>query len=439
MNNPLDLINDTLITTTYRSLQQNNIHLSNKKIKSALIDFITQAFDHFNKNPPFPSIQEIERRAITHVITIAKRIQEQQQLQPQQQLQQPQQQQQQQQPQQQLQQPQQQFQQQPQHQFQQQPQQQNDDTIISKTINSYIKIDLDTSEPLPLPQIEVKENDESSFLRKLEDLEITRRIRPDINQLQNPPIDYIPLQQPIPQIPQVIAAPTVIYIPTKTKISDLKQMIINSIDRNWEYNPKRSIFIWSGNIPNDENIKLAFAGIFLPKIVATISPVIIIEIEGAGGKKQSILCSLNSEGPIWDKWYVIRTADSKDTTIRPIACPWTIKLFDIYQNLLELGEDCHIIKSVDVLLNGNAKMILENDTDDFDNNNLFIIKKNDNIIGKYKIINKLNNMYQINCVESTNNSEKYNHLEGAIICNISHQVTMIIEIQKNQMQNNDKK
>ena len=390
---------DALIQRTNIALLQNNLNISNKKIKIALTDFINQAIEHFGKNPPIPPIDEIERRAITHVITIV-RLKDQQQ--------------------------------------------HETNKITMQQMQPIIKIDLDKSEPLPLPEIDVKEDDEASFMRKLEEIEIARRIRPDQNQIPVSPIieQQLPFQPQLP--PQVIAAPTVIYIPTKSKISDLQQIIISSIDRGWDYNPKRSTFIWSGNISKDENMKLAFAGIFLPKIVATFTPIIIIEIQGAGGKKQNILCSLSFEGPIWDKWYVVRTTDSKDTTIRPISSPWTIKLLDTFNNPLNVGEDAQIIKSVDVLINRYARMELENSCNDtcidigLDANNLFFIKKNNIIIGKYKVLSKLNNIYQISCIESFNNSEIYNNLEGGIICNITHQIIMIVEIQKNEMQKNEK-
>jgi len=372
---------DDLIQRTSIILLQNNFNLSNKKIRSALGDFIGQAFEHFRSNPPFPLIEEIEKRAITHVITLARASG-------------------------------------------------GGSGGSGGGSGSGAKMDL------PLPEIDVKDNDEQSFFKKLENMEIMRKIQPDKSQIPSLPIFEPQAQESFkPQLPpQVVAAPTIVYIPTKTKISDLKQIIINSIDRKWDYNPKRSIFIWSGNISNDENIRLAFAGIFLPKIVATISPVIILEIEGAGGSKQNILCSLNSEGPFWDKWFVIRTTDSKDTTIRQLASPWTIKLYDVYNNLIELGEDAYIIKNVDILLNGNASMELEVPSDDLKDNNIFIIKKNDKITGKYKVLSKLNNFYQIRCIETTNITDFYNNLVGGIICNISAQVTMIIETAKNELQ-----
>ena len=61
-----------LIQRTNIALLQNNLNTTTKKIKTALTDFINQAIEHFRKNPPLPPIEEIEKRAITHVITIVR-------------------------------------------------------------------------------------------------------------------------------------------------------------------------------------------------------------------------------------------------------------------------------------------------------------------------------------------------------------------------------
>lgn len=372
----------------------------NKKlIRQILISFINNCLEYFKKNPPLPPIQEINRRAIAHIIDVISN-------------------------------------------------QQNEDLDIK--IQPRFPEEIQKLEkPLPpitntisnsdqlndFPKTELIEKDENSediFMKKLEELEITRNTintstpaPSPLSEIKSQQTLSQPIQQPI-----INAVPTVIYVPTKSKLSDLKQIIINSYDRDWSYSSNRSIFLYSGPLPSSENLKLGFAGIFLPKIVATLTPIIIIEIEGAGGQKQNILCHLTYPGVIWDMWNNIKTSDSKDAQLKNIACPWTIKLFDIYNNLLDLGYDGQLIDNVDTLLNKNCCIELNNDNNDLENNNIITIKKNNTYYGKFKIIGKSNKKYQIEGIE---NNKNYNELQNGLICNLTKQIIMIIELKKNEL------
>jgi hypothetical protein len=383
---------NNLINLSSNALNQNGLSASNKKIKNIIIRFIKQCIEYFNLNPPFPPIIEINRRTILHVIDTIKN-------------------------------------------------NNNNEEYPNEMAKHSVPIKLPPLKELPqmpLPHIETVEkddNNEDTFYKKLEDLEISRNsLASTIAQNPVPVPPPIPItSQPIPQQQQqIISTPTVIYIPTKSKLSDLKQIIINSFDRDWTYIHKRSIFMWEGPIPVDNNIKLGFAGIFLPKIVATLTPVVLIEIEGAGGHKQHLACSLNTPGTIWDNWNVLRTPDSSDISLKNISCPWTIKLFDIYNNLLDLGNDSQIIKESGLLLSNNGYMETNELINDLEENNIFIVKKENVTYGKFKVIGKVDKRYQI---QSLNDQKDYN-LQDGLICNLYKQITMVIEITKNEI--NDK-
>ena len=418
---------ETLVNNTVIVLGQQNLNASSKRVRSILTSFIQGCFEHFNKNPPFPPVSEINRRAIANVVDVirTKSLEKQQQEHDQIQL--------------------------PQYNQKFEEAQQRSSNSLKESVefmnqhhnqprypsevSKYNKPIQELPKNIELPKMEILDDnidEENTFLKKLEELEITRNTLNTTTPAPSPiPSQNIqpsaPQQQSI--TPQIIAAPTVIYVPTKAKLSDLKQIIINSYDRDWDYSANRSIFVWAGPIPSGESIKLGFSGIFLPKIVATNNAIIIIEIEGAGGQKQTVLCSLSLQGVLWDTWNIIRTPDSKNCDLKHMACPWTIKLYDIYNELLNLGSDSQIINNVDVLMNSNAVVEFNSETD-LENNNIFIIKKGNINYGKYKIVNKLDHRYQI---QSINNNKNYNELQGGIICNLNKQIIMVIEIKKNEI------
>lgn len=412
MNIDIDI--DYIINNAIIVLNNQKIPSNKKTIKQILMPFINGCIEHFNKNPPFPPLSEINRRAIAHIVDKIKNIPKidyeyEKSIKS----------------------------------FQKSAQSLDESREYINQLNNQPRFpaeiaryetpltDIQNDIQLQLPKTELieKDNDtDNTFLKKLEDLEITRNnLNTNVPAPSPVPIISNTPSQPINQ--QVIAAPTVIYVPTKVKLSDLKQIVINSYDRDWCYSTNRSIFVYSGPIPSGENIKLGFAGIFLPKNVATLTPIIIIEIEGAGGQKQNILCTLSFQGVIWDMWNILRTPDSKDANLKNISCPWTIKLYDIYNELLNLGNDSQIITNVEILMNKNASIELNNNSD-IDNNNIITIKKGNKDYGKFKIINKNNERYQI---ESIENNKNYSELQDGLICNMTKQVIMIIEIKKNEL------
>jgi hypothetical protein len=69
---------------------------------------------------------------------------------------------------------------------------------------------------------------------------------------------------------------------------------------------------------------------------------------------------------------------------------------------------------------------------DLEENNIFIVKKENVTYGKFKVIGKVDKRYQI---QSLNDQKDYN-LQDGLICNLYKQITMVIEITKNEI--NDK-
>lgn len=235
----------------------------------------------------------------------------------------------------------------------------SDPSLMSSPPPNYQK---DPGNMLPLPSMETiqtnTENDnEDSFVKKLQELELQRSasIAPQdqVTATKNQgsvqtPSSYLTAPVPPPAPP---SAPTVLYVPTVTNVSKLsKSIVIHSAERLWDYFHDRNAFMWAG--PTPDSSSLSVVSLVLPSIVASLTPVVELHIQGAGGNHIDIHCVCSQRsGAIWDIW---KPASVNEASLRTIACPWNIQLRDVLHQPLDLGSDGITIIDAALMPYGNS-------------------------------------------------------------------------------------
>jgi hypothetical protein len=255
------------------------------------------------------------------------------------------------------------------------------------------------------------DNDAQDFFAKLEEFEIQRNASFKPNELlklvAQPP--SVPPQTPPTSVP-------VIYIPTlHSSIKQSKVIYINSIDRDWTYFSNRTTFSWNGQLPTDDS-KLFVTCLTLPTNVATLTPLIIIEINGAGNQKEEIVCyHSNDSSPIWSIW---KPCSQHCSLIKSLSCPWTINLLDVYKNPLDIGNDGALVTECSTLINGNYRVQFSSSIDA--EKNAILLSNNK----QYKVINSINDQFELKGITPLS--------VGSPVCNMHKQSTILLEIIKNE-------
>jgi len=291
-----------------------------------------------------------------------------------------------------------------------------------------------TKEYLDPPIIETKTDlTETDFFEKLKELELKRDLitTPLQEEVKPPVVPTIP-ENKLPFIASSSKeeTSTIIYVPTSSKtVLESKPILINSVERMWNYFHSRSILVWNGPMPNNI-LHFYFSCLMMPKVINTITPYIIVEIEAIGNKKMEIIClcesgiSENTNANInrigWDIW---KPQSKSMSILKQYACPWTFKLFDCYRSPIDLGNDGIKIINTELLQTGNTQIYiddLETNIEDIELGNRLLIKNEDNTQVKTYVTNKVGKQFSVkgNLINSKN----------GILCNLSKQCHILLEI-----------
>ena len=417
-----------------------NVSLEDSTLKQILTNIHKKNLQYFNAHPPIPSLDELNKRAISEVrdFIIQQKQQSQPQLQqplqpPQQFLQPPQQLQQPLQPPQQLQQPQQydvtmplynanNFQPPPAPQLQQKLQTNTplNNEIISANTDSLLEpVDFNETSETSIRD----EKNEDSFFKKLQTLELQRGQQINLKEPQNDPFPSANQQKTQPAPPQ--STNTIIYMSNNTSLTadyrNIKPVVLCGSSRMWVHIVDRNLLIFNGPLPDSVHMRLC--KIMLPKRVAKNTPCVNVRIQSATDKVIEILCHLDKEGTTWDIWKPISNVLS---LIKTFACPWTITLYDLFNKPLEMGKDGNKITSVTRLINGNTKITVEPDNFDITSYAQILIQTNDNKEEHINILHVSQNTIEL--------PGDYTHLKESetYICNLQAQVYLIFEMEKQE-------
>ena len=133
--------------------------------------------------------------------------------------------------------------------------------------------------------------------------------------------------------------------------SKSKTILINGIDRSWEYFRERSIIMWTGALPDVSTIQLKC--MFLPADIYVRTPVVILHIDAAGGHDVSVTFTRVQSGnaaSVWHEWKPVVEH------IPTFATPWTIKLYDYSNTMLDMGSDGVVIQDICTLSNRKTRL-----------------------------------------------------------------------------------
>ena len=302
----------------------------------------------------------------------------------------------------------------------------NDKTIITKVkdivLNALAK---KTPQTDPI-------TDKAAFFSQLEQLEIQRNSTlPKFTDQQGPGSSIFIQEtmavstqpQPSPQQQQPSSS-SVIFVPTlNTTIQQSFPIIINSVNRDWEYFTSRTLIGWSGKDSDQiSKYKRIYLNSFsMPKKVNT-PPYIVLKITSTANNIYEIICK-ESANCIW-------IPCSKELSILEYipATPWTISLCDVYGNYLDIGKDGAIITEYNKLMNGNYSIKITN-TVNAESGDILLIKKGKTEY-KVNVLRSLNNMIEFIFLDKNISSEV--SLQDMSVCNYSMQIVLLFEATKNE-------
>jgi len=359
--NALSLVCERFVKEKYQTA------LSNETLRIILPKIISQILTHYTNNPPMPSVEEINKIAMMQIknfVLEQQKTESQQVYEPQPHL---------------VPSP---IPQQPIPQVQPLPQQQllpSSSPLLSHDIlphdvlpnasasanpNDIAGFD---SYSIPVSGSAKNDDEEVSFEQKLKQLEIERNA--GILNTGAPVKDPISINstEPLNKVQHaVLPQPTIIYVPSQPATNnnnnisnnlDSKVLVINGIDRQWDYFPFRSTISWAGNVPNTATLQVT--RMLLPNFVASLTPIIYMEFVGAGNQRNELVFTrssptrgLDGNDSSWDIWYPIVS------TMPTLASPWTITLYDWSHKPLDMGRDASVVKEATLTVNNFTKLIL---------------------------------------------------------------------------------
>jgi hypothetical protein len=277
-------------------------------------------------------------------------------------------------------------------------------------------------------------NDQSQFFSKLEELQIQRNST--LPTISPPPDKLLSVASasaaaaPV-SAPAVSASPpSVIYVPTlNTTVIPSVPIVINGINRDWEYFTSRSIMVWNGSI-NDSN---AYSQIFLnsiniPKNAKINTPYIFLKISTPANNSFKLICSQTEIND--NKWNIWRPC-SKELSIIAHgyipATPWTLVVCDIYDNNIDIGKDGATIIEYNKLLNKNSTITLSN-TINVEIGHQLLIKK-DSTEFQITVLRILNNIIEFDGGGSGGTIIPNGvDLTGMNVCNYNMQIIILMEV-----------
>jgi hypothetical protein len=229
--------------------------------------------------------------------------------------------------------------------------------------------------------------------------------------------------------------PSIIYVPASQSTLPSKVIMINGLDRDWEYFTSRSIIQWGGDnisVGSYTQIKMSSVALPVSKFIIIDTPYLIITINGPGNNSYETVCScsvsgVNGGGGGNSKWSTWRPVSDNLAIIAKVPpTPWTISINDIYGNLLNIGNDGATIIEHNRLINGKNSIKLSN-TINVTEGDLLLLKKGGKNSIKIRALRVLeaSNIIEI---ESIANDD----LNGMVVCNVNLQVSILLEAVKNE-------
>ena len=392
-----------------------NVSLEDNTLHQILTNIHTKNLQYYRNNPPLPSLEELNKRAISEVRDFIIEQQKQKQYaQNQQKIEQTT------------------YNFQPPSHPQIQPipssplQSSNSQLEGYQNIDlqqSYLNEEMNSSNKLnESTELSIREEkDEDNFFKKLQTLELQRGSQINIKE---PTIDPIPpgTQQKIQAAPPQ-STNTIIYMSNPSVSADvrnIKPIVLSGASRMWVHVTDRNLLIFNGPLPDSVHIRLS--KILLPKKVSKITPCINIHIKSAIDKSIDILCCIDKEGPIWDIWKPVSNILS---LIKTFSCPWTITLNDLFNKPLEMGKDGNRISSVTRLMNGNTKITVEPECDIISFGQL-LIRNQDGIETHVNTLHVIQNTIEL---QGDHSELKINE---SYICNLQAQPYIVFEMEKQE-------
>jgi hypothetical protein len=264
------------------------------------------------------------------------------------------------------------------------------------------------------------DKNEDDFFQKLQLLEMQRQQNISVHQPTiNPVSGTVDEKTIIPQVP----TNTIIYMnhqDTSEIIRNIKPVILKGHDRSWIHSPERHTIIFNGPLPDSMHIRLS--KIMLPKRVSRSTPCVNLVIRSATDKRMEVLCAIDKEGPIWDIWKPI---SARLALIKTFACPWTIQLQDIFTKPLSMGKDAIQIVNVKQLSNNNTKLIIGNEYDnDLQSYGQILVQNKDGVIEHIDCLHVFENQIEL--------AGTYANIQpiDSYICNLQAQAYIVLEMEK---------
>lgn len=229
------------------------------------------------------------------------------------------------------------------------------------------------------------------------------------------------------------SAPSIFYVSAPSATAAAIPVIINGLERDWEYFTDRSTLVWTG-VPRPEGstgTQIRLSCIALPKIVATKTPFVVIKINGAGNHSLEIVCSCTPSHsqahapPVhWDIW---KPCSAEMSIIKQIATPWTILITDTYKNHIDIGNDGAVVTVCDkTLVDGYVCIQLSSCASiNITANNELLFKRGTAESYKFRVLQVSNKIITLDTKTDAN-------LKDMTVCNLSLQISVILEIIKNE-------
>jgi hypothetical protein len=172
------------------------------------------------------------------------------------------------------------------------------------------------------------QGDDDSFFHRLQDIEAQRR---QVNDVPGAPV-LAPDPAPASFTP---AAVSTIFVPAPPRRG--QTLCIRSFARPWHLPALRATLAWAGPLPaaaDAGNVRVAACQ--LPAAVADATPYVRLSVEGVAGATFECILLPGATRGRWSAW---RAAAESLAHVRPVPCPWTLRLFDASGQLLDLGAD----------------------------------------------------------------------------------------------------
>lgn len=236
--------------------------------------------------------------------------------------------------------------------------------------------------PSPIMEEQDHSEDTEVFIKKLQNLELQRTASVTVSPASQEPL----LKQVVPTAPPPSSnGTTVLYIPSSAPSGPRmsKPFVVYSGDRMWSYFHERSVMSWEGPTPVADATYMKCTNILLSQALHIITPIIKIRIEGPGNHSVETLCTFSKKGRKWDIW---EPASETIGTLRVVPCPWTIRLYDVGNRLLDLGKDGYTIQEAVILINGNTKWTFGEEIPMLTRGMTLLCKCNDGTIKKHSAL-----------------------------------------------------